>query len=84
MSRPSTEERERLAAEAAWRKATDEHAVASVRAAIDRARCRTPAQMTPQEPTIRNAQDQGGHVVEVCGPDGVWRRYFLRLTEVRA
>lgn len=31
---------------------------------------------------IRPGPDQGGLTVEICGLDGEWRRYFVRLTEV--
>lgn len=69
MPRPNQEQAEARA----WRKATDEHAAQMVRGAITVAGTLG----------VRNVDDVGGHVVEITGPDGQPRRYFVRLTEVR-
>ena len=53
-----------------WRKALAEHALATVRTAFEEA------------PRLVLADDPGGQLtVEILGPDGEWRRYFVRLTE---
>lgn len=70
------EERDKATADRAWRKATDEHAAEAMKRAVN-------GDPAPSF-MVRNAPDQGGHAVEVRGPDGEWRRYFVRLTEVQA
>lgn len=60
----------------AWRRITDDHAATVVRAAIN-------AAVVAGVQHIDGSPDEGGHVVAVEGPDGVWRRYFLRLTECK-
>ena len=74
MPRPTKEQREQAAIDRTWRKITDEHAAGVMAGAIALA----------DNPTVvRNADNQGGHVVEIRGPDGEWRRYYVRLTEVQ-
>lgn len=78
MARKSKEEAAQAAADKQWRKVLADHAEATLRGAV---RCAAEAY---SDPTIRNTPDQGGLVVEIRGPDGEWRRYFARLTEVRS
>ena len=77
MTRRTAEERAAQAAEREWRAALAEHADTTLRGAIGF------VERSNHHPTIRNAADQGGTTVEIEGPDGEWRRYFVRLTEVR-
>ena len=60
----------------AWRRSTDVHAATVVRTANN-----APDVAGVQH--IDGSPDEGGHVVSVAGPDGEWRRYFLRLTECK-
>lgn len=61
-----------MTAEREWQRVLDDHAAAVFRNAIG------------QPPGVRTATDLGGRpTVEIEGPDGEWRRYYVRLTEVR-
>jgi len=55
-----------------WQKAITEHATAVLHAAVGAG-----LDLTPQ---LRPSRDQGGATVEIQGPDGGWRRFYVRLT----
>lgn len=70
MARPTKEMQAERAAAAEWRKALADHAQGTVRAALE------------EGAGLVLADDPGGGLtVEILGPDGEWRRYFVRLTE---
>lgn len=55
-----------------WRRVLDEHAHALFQNAIG------------QPAGVRSLAPLGGRpAVEIQGPDGEWRRYYVRLTEVK-
>ncbi len=68
-SRPAPVEAER-----AWKRAIEEHAAATMRVAIDHA--------SHTVATIALGTDCGGLVVDIDGPDGEVRSFYVRLTEV--
>jgi hypothetical protein len=55
----------------AWQQALDVHAHSIISAALDQ----------PDAAGVVLGDDLGGRpTVEILGPDGVWRRYYVRLT----
>jgi len=61
------------AAERQWRRALDDHAHAVLGKVLDgEGGCLVVADNLGDRPTV-----------EIQGPDGEWRRYYVRLTEVR-
>lgn len=60
-------------AERAWKRAIEEHAAAMLRTMFNEAGRDSP---------IALGDDSGGLVVDVLGPDGQWRSFYVRLTEV--
>lgn len=64
---------EEAAADREWQRALQEHAAGIMRDAIHGAPLAS----------IMVAPDNGGLAVAIQGPDGEWRRYYVRLTEVR-
>ena len=66
---PTKEEREAAERDKEWRKAVHEHAETIVSMALNDAHLET--------------GEQGGLTVRIAGPDGEYRRYFVRLTECR-
>lgn len=59
--------------ERAWQQALDAHAHALLGAVAREA--------SDYRADVRGGDDLGGRpTVEICGPDGEWRRYYVRLT----
>lgn len=58
------------AAEREWKRAINDHAAAVFRNAIG------------QPPGVRSSASRGGTTVEIQGPDGTWRCFYVRLTPV--
>jgi len=60
--------------ERAWQQVLDAHAHTALDAAFQAG---VEGLIVPSDPI------GGRPTIEVCGPDGTWRRYYVRLTEVR-
>lgn len=76
--RPAVGRADEAAAEREWRRALDDHAHAMVATAIGGALSHAYFAQT-----LRLSPEMGGRsTIEVRGPGGEWRRYYVRLTEV--
>lgn len=63
-------------AEREWQRALVDHGNAVLRVALS-------GRYDADDAPLVLADDMGGPTVEILGPDGEWRRYYVRLTEVR-
>jgi hypothetical protein len=64
-------------AEREWQRALAQHADQVLRHALS-------GRWDADDAPLTLVTDQGGPTVVIRGPDGEWRRYYVRLTEVRA